>query len=140
MLQWQNRSRNHIRKILPVHPTHQTDGSVPRGVRHSACTVPNLMWICHPISDTERGTSNLEQHYIRGGLDHKELGGRLTVIQQMERGVHLGDAGDGNMVLSRVWNGPAYDVTLLMQGAQYPTCNLVMTQLYQMSLACLICE
>jgi hypothetical protein len=39
---------------LPVYPTHQTDGSVPRdgvGVRHSTCTVPNLMRIS--ISDTE---------------------------------------------------------------------------------------
>jgi hypothetical protein len=85
-------------------------------------------------------SSNLEQHYIRGGLDHKELAGRLTAMQQMERGVHLGAASNGSMALSHVWNTPAYDNTLLMQRAQYPTCNLVMPQLYQMSLVGLICE
>ena len=92
------------------------------------------------LSSAYQNTSNLEQHYIRGGLDHKELAGLLAVMQQMERGVQLGAAADGSMALSRAWNAPACDRTLLMQGAQYPTCNLVMPQLYQMSLTCLICE
>jgi hypothetical protein len=61
-------------------------------------------------------------------------------MQQVARGLQLGAAADGNMALSRVCNAPAYDSTLLMQGAQYLACNLVMPQLYQMSLACLICE
>jgi hypothetical protein len=87
-----------------------------------------------------QNTANLEQHYIRGGLDHKELAGRLAAMQQVARGLQLGAAADGNMALSRVWNAPAYDSTLLMQGAQYLACNLVMPQLYQMSLACVICE
>ena len=58
----------------------------------------------------------------------------MTAMQQMERGVDLGASADDRMVLSHVWNDPAYDNTLLMQGTQYPTCNLVMSQLYQMSL------
>jgi hypothetical protein len=63
-----------------------------------------------------QNTSNLEQHYIRGGLDHNELVGRLTVMQQMEGGMQLGDATDDSMSLSHVWNTPAYDSMLLMQG------------------------
>ncbi len=39
-----------------------------------------------------QNTSNLEQHYSRGGLDHKELAGRLAAIQQLERGVQMGVA------------------------------------------------
>ena len=36
---------------------------------------------------------------------------------------------DTLLVTRRVWNTPAYDNTLLMPGAQYPACNLVMSQL-----------
>ncbi len=36
----------------------------------------------------------LEEHYTRGGLDHKELAGRLATMQQLERGVQLGATGD----------------------------------------------
>jgi hypothetical protein len=153
---------------------HRVSDPYHVGVRHSACTVPKCGFV---IRYQTQNTSNLEQHYIRGGLDHKELAGRLTVMHQMERGVHLGAASDDNIcchlttrclaywtlllddnicchlttrclaywtlrdnALSRVLKAPAYDSTLLMQVAQYPTCNLVMPQLYQMSLACLICE
>ena len=55
-----------------------------------------------------QNTSNLEQHYIRGGLDHKELAGRLAEMQQLERGVQLGAAADGSMALSRTCNAPAF--------------------------------
>jgi hypothetical protein len=43
-----------------------------------------------------QNTSNLEQHYTIGGLDHKKLAGRLAAMQQLERGVKLGAAADGN--------------------------------------------
>ncbi len=69
------------------------------------------MWICHPISEhVQPGEA-----HIRGGLDHKELGGRLTVMQQMERGVQLGAEADDSMSLSQVWNAPVYDNTSLME-------------------------
>ncbi len=38
--------------------------------------------------------------YIRGGLDHKELGGRLTVKQQLKRGVQLVALRPSNLPLS----------------------------------------
>jgi hypothetical protein len=87
-----------------------------------------------------QNTSNLEQHYIRGGTDHKELADRLAAMQQLERQDKLGSGEDGRMVLSRTFNtfkacavlSIPYESTLLMQGTQYPTCNLVMPQLYQM--------
>ncbi len=67
------------RGILPVYPTHQTNGSVPRWcsghVRHVTCTVPKCGFVIR-----YQNTSNLEQHYIRVGLDHKELVYRLTAI------------------------------------------------------------
>jgi hypothetical protein len=119
-----------------IRHTEQTD-PYHVGVQHSVCTLPKCGFV---IRYQTQNTSNLEQHYIRGGLDHKELAGRLTAMQQMERGVHLGAAPNCSMALFHVWNTPAYDNTLLMQGAQYPTCNLVMPKLYQMSLAGLICE
>ncbi len=76
------------------------------------CTVPKYGFVIR-----YQNTSNLEQHYIRGGLDHKELSGRLAVMQQMERGVQLGAVVDDSISLSHVWNAPACDSTLLMQGA-----------------------
>ena len=57
----------------------------------------------------------------------------------------MGSGADGRMVLSRTFNAPAFTAgkkalcdmkfvkwLVLMQGTQYPTCNLVMSQLYQM--------
>jgi hypothetical protein len=66
------------------------------GVRHATCTVPKCGFVIR-----YQNTSNLEQHYIRGGLDHKELTGRLAVMQQLERGVQVGAAADDRMTLSR---------------------------------------
>jgi hypothetical protein len=42
-------------------------------------------------------------------------------------------------LIIKIWNVPPYDRTLLMQDV-YPIYNLVTSQLYQMSLTCLICE
>jgi hypothetical protein len=55
-----------------------------------------------------QNTSNLEQHYIRGGDDHKELAGRLAATQQLDRGVLLGAAADGSMALGRTCNALAF--------------------------------
>ena len=46
---------------------------------------------------TSTGICYHSKIYIRGGLDHKELAGRLAEMQQMERGVQLGAAADGMM-------------------------------------------
>jgi hypothetical protein len=73
------------------------------GVRHAACTVPKCGFVIR-----YQNTSNLEQHYIRGGLDHKELAGRLAATQQLDRGVQLGAAADGSMALGRTCNAPAF--------------------------------
>ena len=59
------------------------------GVRHAACTVPKCGFVIR-----YQNTSNLEQHYIRGGDDHKELAGRLAATQRLDRGVQLGAAAD----------------------------------------------
>jgi hypothetical protein len=74
------------------------------GVRHVGCTVPKCGFVIR-----YQNTSNLEQYnYIRGGLDHKELAGRLTVMQQLERGVQSGTAADVLMTLSHTCNAPAF--------------------------------
>ncbi len=73
------------------------------GVRHATCTVPKCGFVIR-----YQNTSNLEQHYIRGGLDHKELAGRLAAMQQLERGVQLGAAADDSMTLSRTCKAPAF--------------------------------
>ncbi len=78
-----------------IRHTKQTD-PCHVGVRHDVCTVPKCGFV------------------IRG-LDHKELVGRLTAMQQVERGLQLGAAADDRMTLSHVWNTPDYDSTLLMQ-------------------------
>ena len=59
----------------------------------AAYTVPKCGFVIR-----YQNTSNLEHHYIRGGLDHKELAGRLSGMHQLERGVQLGDAADVSMM------------------------------------------
>jgi hypothetical protein len=110
-------------------------GSFEVGVRNAVYTVSKCGFVVR-----YQNTSNLEQHCIRGGTDHKELADRLTPMQQLERQDNLGSGEDGRMVLSRTFNTfkacvvltIVYENTLLMQGNQYPTCNLVIPQLYQM--------
>jgi hypothetical protein len=62
-----------IRRTKQKEPCHV-------GVRHAACTVPKCGFVIR-----YQNTSNLEQHYIRGVLDHKELAGRLAEMQQAHR-------------------------------------------------------
>jgi hypothetical protein len=45
------------------------------GVRQAVCTVPKCGFVIR-----YQNTSNLEQYYTRGGLDHKELAGRLAAM------------------------------------------------------------
>jgi hypothetical protein len=85
-----------IQRTKQTEPCHE-------GVRHAACTVPTCGFVIR-----YQNTSNLEQHYIRGGLDHKELAGRLAATQQLDRGVQLGAAADGSMALGRTCNAPAF--------------------------------
>ena len=80
-----------IQRTKQTEPCHE-------GVRHAACTVPTCGFVIR-----YQNTSNLEQHYIRGGLDHKELAGRLAATQQLDRGVQLGAAADGSMALGHTW-------------------------------------
>ena len=63
------------------------------GVRHAACTVPECVFVVR-----YQNTSNLEQHYIRGGTDHKELVDRLAAMQQLERQDKLGSGEDMKFV------------------------------------------
>ena len=72
-------------------------------VRHAACTVPTCGFVVR-----YQNTSNLEQHYIRGGHDHAELADRLAAMQQLERQEKLASGADGRMVLSRTFNAPAF--------------------------------
>ena len=72
-------------------------------VRHAACTVPGFGFVIR-----YQNTSNLEQHYVRGGADHKELADRFTGIQHLERQERLGSAADGSMTLSHTCNGPPF--------------------------------
>jgi hypothetical protein len=58
-------------------------------VRHAVCTVPTCGFVVR-----YQNTSNLEQHYIRGGHDHAELADRLAAMQQLERQDKLGSGED----------------------------------------------
>jgi hypothetical protein len=109
ILPWSKRSRNHMSKMLRnqmvagescqcIRHTRQKN-PCEVGVRHAVCTVTECAFVVR-----YQNTSNLEQHYIRGGTDHKELADRLAAMQQLERQDKLGSAEDGRMVLSRTFN------------------------------------
>ncbi len=55
-----------------------------------------------------QNTSNLENHYVTAGTDHKELADRLTSMQHIERQERLGSAADGRIALSRTFVAPAF--------------------------------
>ena len=52
--------------------------------------------------DRCQNTSNLENHYVTAGTDHKELTDRLTVIH-IDRQERLGSAADGRITLSHTF-------------------------------------
>ena len=74
------------------------------GVRHAVCTVTGCGFVIR-----YQNTSDLEQHYVRGGTDHKELADRLTGMQHLERQERLGSAVDGSITSSHTCNAaPAF--------------------------------
>ena len=72
-------------------------------VRHAACTVPGCGFVAK-----YQNTSNLENHYVTAGTDHKELADRLTAIHHIDRQERLGSAADGRNALSRTFVAPAF--------------------------------
>ena len=73
------------------------------GVRHAACTVSGYGHVIR-----YQNTSNLEQCYIRGGSDKKELTDRLTGMHHLERQESLGSTEDGSMTMSHIFNTPTF--------------------------------
>jgi hypothetical protein len=67
-------------------------------VRHVACTVSGCGFVTR-----YQNTSNLENHYITAGTDHKDLEDRLTTMQHTDRQDMLGSATDGSIALSRTF-------------------------------------
>jgi hypothetical protein len=57
-------------------------------IRHAACTVPGCAFVAR-----YQNTSNLENHYVTAGTDHKELADRLNAMQHSDKHERLGYAG-----------------------------------------------
>ena len=55
-----------------------------------------------------QNTSNLENHYVTAGTDHKELADRLTSMQHIDRQARLGSAADGRIAVSRTSSQVVY--------------------------------
>ncbi len=55
-----------------------------------------------------QNTSNLENHYVTAGTDHKEFADRLTSMQHIDRQERLGSAADGRIALSHTFVAPAF--------------------------------
>ena len=71
------------------------------GVRHAT-------WSGCGFVAKYQNTSNLENHYVTAGTDHKELADRLTSMQHIDRQARLGSAADGRIALSRTFVAPAF--------------------------------
>ena len=52
------------------------------GVEHVECTVSGCGFVIR-----YQNTSNLDQYYIRGGTEHKELTDQLTVMEQVDQSI-----------------------------------------------------
>jgi hypothetical protein len=72
-------------------------------VRHTTCTVTGCGFVTK-----YQNTSNLENHYVTAGTDHKEFVDRLTSIQHIDRQERLGSASDGRITLSHTFVSPAF--------------------------------
>jgi hypothetical protein len=55
-----------------------------------------------------QNTSNLKNHYVTAGTDHKELADRLTSIHHIDRQERLGSAADGKISLSHTFVAPVF--------------------------------
>jgi hypothetical protein len=74
-------------------------------VRHATCTVSGCGFVVK-----YQNTSNLENHYVTSGTDHKELADRLTSMQHIDRQERLGSAADGRIALSHTFVVPVFTV------------------------------
>jgi hypothetical protein len=74
-----------------------------RMVSDAACIVSGCGFVAK-----YQNTSNLENHYVTGGTDYKELADRLTSIQHIDSQERLGSVADGRIVLSRTFVAPAF--------------------------------
>jgi hypothetical protein len=74
-------------------------------VRYASCTVSGCGFVAK-----YQNTSNLENHYVTGGTDHKELADRLTSIHHIDRQDKLGSVADGRIALSHTFVTPAFTV------------------------------
>ncbi len=72
-------------------------------VRHVSCTVPGCGFVTR-----YQNTSNLENHYVTTGTDHKELTDRLTSMDHIDRQERLGSTTDGRIVLSHTFVSPGF--------------------------------
>ncbi len=72
-------------------------------VRYVVCTVSGCGFVAK-----YQNTSNLENHYVTAGTDHKELADRLTSNQDIDRQERLGSASDGRIALSHTFVDPAF--------------------------------
>ena len=69
----------------------------------SVCTVSGCGFVAK-----YQNTSNLENHYVTDGTDHKELSDRLTAMQHIDRQERLGSATDGRIALSLTCGAPTF--------------------------------
>ena len=91
------------RGFLSVHETNQTQHDFDISVRHASCTVTGCAFVAR-----YQNTSNLENHCVTAGTDHKELADRLTVVQHFVRQERLGSTSDGRITLSHTFVAPAF--------------------------------
>jgi hypothetical protein len=71
-------------------------------VRHVPSTVSGCGFVCK-----YQNTSNLENHYVTVGSDHKELADRSTSIHHIDRQERLGSTADGRITLSHTFVTPS---------------------------------
>ncbi len=72
-------------------------------VRHTSYTVSGCEFVAR-----YQNTSNLENHYVTTGTDHKELADRLTAIHHIDRKERLGSEEDGRITLSHTFVALAF--------------------------------
>ena len=74
-------------------------------VRHASCTVSGRGFVVR-----YQNTSNLENHYVTTGTDHKELADRMTAMHNIDRQERLGSGVDGRIPLTHTFVAPVFTV------------------------------